>query len=187
MVSEIALAAAVPTACSDIVFGDMRGRGRSFISEPAASVACTVRTLLPDADASTMVTLGLVVAQFNVSVTEPMAEHARSAADEADAEVGEIVSVPGVYDAPLAADRLARRDDIDAVAVIGAIVTGDTDHDRVIGDATAQALTRVGLDRDTPVTFGISGPGMSGDEARERVEKGAEAVNAAIQMACRPR
>jgi 6,7-dimethyl-8-ribityllumazine synthase len=129
-----------------------------------------------------MVTLGLVVAQFNASVTEPMAEEARAAADEAGAEVGAELSVPGTYDAPLAADRLARRDDVDAVAVVGAIVTGDTAHDRVIGDATAQALTRVSLDRDTPVTFGVSGPGMSGAEARERVEKGAEAVNAAVQM-----
>jgi len=65
---------------------------------------------------------------------------------------------------------------------VGAIVTGDTSHDHVIGDATAQALTRVSLDRDTPVTFGVSGPGMSGAEARERVEKGAEAVNAAVEM-----
>jgi 6,7-dimethyl-8-ribityllumazine synthase len=129
-----------------------------------------------------MVTLGLVVAQFNASVTEPMAETARSAAAEADAEVAEVVEVPGAYDSPLAADRLARRDDIDAVAVLGAIVTGDTDHDRVIADATATALTRVSLDRDTPVTFGVSGPGMSGAEARERVENGAEAVNAAVEM-----
>jgi 6,7-dimethyl-8-ribityllumazine synthase len=129
-----------------------------------------------------MVTLGLVVAQFNASVTEPMAAAARSAASEVDAEVAELVEVPGAYDSPLAADRLARRDDIDAVAVLGAIVTGDTDHDRVIADATAEALTRVSLDRDTPVTFGVSGPGMSGAEARERVEKGAEAVNAAVEM-----
>lgn len=129
-----------------------------------------------------MVTLGLVVAQFNASVTEPMAEQARAAATNADADIAETVEVPGSYDAPLAADRLARRDDIDAVAVIGAIVTGDTAHDRVIGDATAQALTQVSLDRDTPVTFGVSGPGMSGAEAQERVEKGAEAVNAAVEM-----
>jgi 6,7-dimethyl-8-ribityllumazine synthase len=129
-----------------------------------------------------MVTLGLVVAQFNASVTEPMAEAARAAAADADADIAATVEVPGSYDAPLAADRLARRDDIDAVAVVGAIVTGDTSHDRVIGDATAQALTQVSLDRDTPVTFGVSGPGMSGAEARERVEKGAEAVNAAVEM-----
>ncbi|WP_336023015.1 6,7-dimethyl-8-ribityllumazine synthase [Halobellus salinisoli] len=129
-----------------------------------------------------MVTLGLVVAEFNASVTERMEAAAREAAAERDADIGTELSVPGVYDSPLAADRLARRDEVDAVAVVGAIVTGDTDHDRVIADATAQSLTEVSLDRDVPVTFGVSGPGQSGAEARERVEKGAEAVNAAVDM-----
>ncbi|ADQ67715.1 6,7-dimethyl-8-ribityllumazine synthase [Halogeometricum borinquense] len=129
-----------------------------------------------------MVTLGLVVAEFNSSVTEQMADAARDAAAERDADVSDVLHVPGVYDSPLAADRLARRQDIDAVAVVGAIVTGDTSHDRVIGDATAQALTDISLERDKPVTFGVSGPGQSGAEARERVSKGAEAVNAAVDM-----
>ncbi|CQR50544.1 MULTISPECIES: 6,7-dimethyl-8-ribityllumazine synthase [Haloferax] len=129
-----------------------------------------------------MVSLGLVVARFNSSVTEQMEEAARDAAAERDAEVVETIQVPGAYDSPLAADRLARRDDVDAVAVIGAIVTGDTDHDRVIADATAKSLTEVSLDRDKPVAFGVSGPGMSGAEARERVSKGAEAVYAATDM-----
>lgn len=130
-----------------------------------------------------MVTLGLVVAQFNESVTGPMAESAREAAADRDADILEEIPIPGAYDAPLAADRLARREEVDAVAVIGAIVTGDTDHDRVIATAAADALTQVSLDRDTPVTFGVSGPGMSGAEARERVTKGAEAVDAAIDLA----
>ena len=129
-----------------------------------------------------MVRLGLVVARFNESVTEPMAEAAREAAADADATGVETVRVPGSYDTPLAADRLARRDDVDAVAVVGTIVTGDTAHDRVIADAAAQGLTDVSLDRDTPVAFGVAGPGMSGAEARERVDKGAEAVNAAVEM-----
>ncbi|AUV81307.1 6,7-dimethyl-8-ribityllumazine synthase [Salinigranum rubrum] len=129
-----------------------------------------------------MTRLGLVVASFNESVTGPMAERAREAAAEHDAEVVETLSVPGSYDTPLAADRLARRDDVDAVVVVGAIVTGDTDHDRVIADAAAQGLTQVSLDRDTPVLFGVSGPGMSGAEARERLDKGAEAVYAAVEM-----
>ena len=68
------------------------------------------------------------------------------------------------------------------MAVIGAIVSGDTAHDRVIAQSAADGLTKVSLDRDLPVTFGVSGPGMSGAEARERVEKGAEAVNAAIDL-----
>jgi len=130
-----------------------------------------------------MVSLGLVVAEFNKSVTEPMAEAARDAAADADAAIVDELSVPGAYDSPLAADRLARRDDVDAVAVVGAIVTGDTDHDEVIGHATAQRLSDVSLERDTPVAFGVSGPGMSGAEARERVEKGRETVESAIHLA----
>lgn len=129
-----------------------------------------------------MVTLGLVVAQFNRSVTEEMTETARDAAEERGAEIAATLRVPGAYDSPLAADRLARREGVDAVAVVGAIVTGDTEHDRVIAQSAADALTRVSLDRDLPVTFGVSGPGMSGAEARERVGKGAEAVDAAIDL-----
>jgi len=129
-----------------------------------------------------MVALGLVVAEFNRSVTAEMESEARDVIDEADAELCEIVHVPGAYDSPLAADRLARRDDVDAVAVIGAIVTGDTDHDQVIAQSTADQLTRVSLDRDTPVTLGVSGPGMSGAEARERVENGAKAVESALEL-----
>jgi 6,7-dimethyl-8-ribityllumazine synthase len=129
-----------------------------------------------------MVNVGLVVAQYNASVTGRMEEAARGAVESADASVVAVTEVPGVYDAPLAADRLARRSDVDAVAVVGAVVTGDTAHDRVIADAAARALTEVSLERDLPVTFGVSGPGMSGAEARERVGKGAEAVNAAVEM-----
>jgi 6,7-dimethyl-8-ribityllumazine synthase len=132
-----------------------------------------------------MVRLGLVVAQFDKvgTVIDAMTEHAHEAADERGAELVGTVEVPGTYDTPLAADRLARRDDVDAVAVIGAIVTGDTDHDQVIADAAAQGLTDVSLDRDTPVTFGVIGPDMSAAEARERVEYGALAVESAVDLA----
>jgi 6,7-dimethyl-8-ribityllumazine synthase len=129
-----------------------------------------------------MTRLGLVVAEFNRSVTEQMEAAARDAAADAGAELAATTHVPGAYDSPLAADRLARRDDVDAVAVVGAIVTGDTDHDQVIASATAEKLTDVSLDRDTPVTFGVAGPGMSGAEARERVEKGAAAVESAVSL-----
>src|SRR6056297_1103958 len=130
-----------------------------------------------------MTRLGLVVAEFNRSVTEQMEAAAREAAADRGAELVETTHVPGAYDSPLAADRLARRDDVDAVAVVGTIVTGDTDHDQVIASAAAEKLTDVSLDRDTPVTFGVTGPGMSGAEARERVEKGADAVESAVGLA----
>ncbi|RRJ31974.1 6,7-dimethyl-8-ribityllumazine synthase [Halocatena pleomorpha] len=132
-----------------------------------------------------MVSLGLVVSQFSKEgqITHEMEERARTAAAEHDAKIVATVPVPGSYDTPLAADRLARRDDIDAVAVLGAIVTGDTDHDQVIADAAAQGLTDVSLKRDTPVTLGITGPAMSVDEANARVDHGATAVESAIDLA----
>jgi 6,7-dimethyl-8-ribityllumazine synthase len=129
-----------------------------------------------------MVRLGLVVAEFNRDVTEPMEERALEAAEERGAEVVETLHVPGAYDAPLAADRLARRDDVDAVTVVGAIKSGDTDHDEVIGTAMAQGLTDVSLDRDTPVTLGVTGPGMSMDEAHARTGYGASALEGAVDL-----
>ncbi|WP_277555297.1 6,7-dimethyl-8-ribityllumazine synthase [Halobaculum limi] len=131
----------------------------------------------------TETTLGLVVARYYASIAEAMEESAREAVAARNARITETVDVPGAYDAPLAADRLARRDDIDAVAVVGTIVSGDTDHDQVIGQATASKLADVSIDRDTPVTFGVSGPGQSGAEARDRVQKGAEAADAAVDLA----
>ncbi|WP_435360367.1 6,7-dimethyl-8-ribityllumazine synthase [Haloarchaeobius sp. DFWS5] len=130
-----------------------------------------------------MTSLGLVVAEFNAPVTEQMEDAARDAAESAGATVVETVQIPGAYDSPLAADRLARRDDIDAVAVVGSIITGDTDHDQVIGHATAQKLTDVSLDRDKPVTLGVTGPGMSSAEAYERIENAASAVEGAVKLA----
>jgi len=132
-----------------------------------------------------MVRLGLVVAQFNKErpITEQMAERARETAAERGAEIVEEIDVPGSYDTPLAADRLARREGIDAVVVLGAVITGDTDHDQVIADAAAQGLTDVSLDRDTPVALGITGPGMSQDEAVARIDYGATAAESAIDLA----
>jgi 6,7-dimethyl-8-ribityllumazine synthase len=129
-----------------------------------------------------MVALGLVVARFNRPVTERMEEAARGAAAERGATVVETTHVPGTYDAPLAADRLARREDVDAVVVLGAIIEGDTDHDRIIGHAVAKSLTEISLDRDTPVTMGVTGPGMTAEEARDRIDHGADAVGSAIDL-----
>jgi 6,7-dimethyl-8-ribityllumazine synthase len=130
-----------------------------------------------------VIALGFVVARFYEELADEMEERARVLAGQRDATVIETVPVRGVYDAPLAADRLARRADVDAIVVMGAVVIGDTDHDQVVTHAAAQRLADVSLDRDTPVAFGVNGPGMSGAEARERVEYGANAVHAAVDAA----
>jgi 6,7-dimethyl-8-ribityllumazine synthase len=130
-----------------------------------------------------MVRLGLVVADYDKSgTTAEMADAARATAAERGAEIVADVTVPGAYDTPLAADRLARRDDVDAVAVLGAVVAGDTDHDQVVAHTAARQCAAVALDRDTPVTFGVMGPAMSGDEARARTSKAADAADAALDL-----
>ena len=125
--------------------------------------------------------IGLVVSRFNREVTREMEDRAAEKAEELGVEV-EKVRVPGAYDTPLAAKRLCERDDIDAVATAGAVVTGDTDHDSVVTEAAADALTRLSLEYDKPVTLGVAGPGMSGSEARERVDYGARAVESAVEL-----
>jgi len=165
------------------VAGSTTAGGRPVFPSVAAAVAGMAALLGALSVRASMVRLGLVVAQFNAEVTDEMAASARAAAADLGVEVVAELSVPGAYDTPLAADRLARRDDVDAVAVVGAIVTGDTDHDEVIGQAAASRLTDVSLDRDTPVALGITGPGQSGDEARARTDYGARAVESAVDLA----
>ena len=128
-----------------------------------------------------MVSIGLVVAQFYEDIATSMEEQARQSIENLDAEISRTVSVRGVFDTPLAADRLASRDDIDAVAVLGAVLEGNTDHDQVVAHTAARKLSDVSLRRDTPVTFGIVGPAMSGAEAHERIEYGADAVAIAVE------
>lgn len=129
-----------------------------------------------------MPSIGLVIARFYEDLAEAIEEEAISQIRSTDAELGASVSVPGVYDTPLAADRLARRDDIDAVAVLGVVITGDTGHDQVVTHTAVRKLSDVGLNRDKPVTFGILGPATSAAEAQERIEYSVDAVAAAIRM-----
>jgi 6,7-dimethyl-8-ribityllumazine synthase len=129
-----------------------------------------------------MPTVGLVIAQFYEELANEMKEHVRERTVERGADIIKEVPVPGVYDTPLAADRLARDPEIDTVTVLGAVVTGDTDHDQVIAHAIALQLSKVELDRDTPVTFGVMGPNMSYDEGKARTEKAARAVDAGLDL-----
>ncbi|MDY7081390.1 MAG: 6,7-dimethyl-8-ribityllumazine synthase [Halobacteria archaeon] len=130
-----------------------------------------------------MVSLGLVVAEFNRPLTSEMEELAQEYVDEReDIEIVDKIIVPGSYDMPLAAKRLCERDDVDAVATIGVVIEGDTDHDQIVVEITADKLADISLEYDKPVTLGVSGPGMSADEARARVEYAERAVESAVEM-----
>lgn len=133
-----------------------------------------------------MTAVALVISQYYPDITEEMEAAVRARIDERDATVSHTITVAGVYDMPLAVDRLARRDDVDAVVALGAVVTGDTDHDQVVTHTSARQLSRISVDRDTPVGFGVTGPAMSGAEAAERTNYGASAVDAALDLVGEP-
>lgn len=127
--------------------------------------------------------LGIVVAEFNMDVTMIMEAKARDHARLLGAEVVKVVRVPGAYDTPLAVKVLLERGDVDAVAVLGAVIKGDTDHDEVVAHQAARKLLDLSLEYGKPVTLGIIGPGASRIQALERAEEYARrAVEAAVKM-----
>lgn len=127
--------------------------------------------------------LGLVVSEWNFDVTGPMREFAKRHAEFLGAQIAVEIMVPGVYDLPLAAKRLAERKDVDAVVTLGAVIEGETEHDEIVMQHAARKLMDLSLEYGKPVTLGISGPGMTRIQALERVNDYAKrAVEAAIKM-----
>lgn len=102
---------------------------------------------------------------------------------EVGAVVGPVLRVAGCFDVPLAAKRLLERDDVDAVVAVGAVVKGETGHDELIANACAAALAALAIESDKPVGLGITGPGMTLEQAKARVEAGASAVDAVVRLA----
>ena len=95
--------------------------------------------------------VGIVVSDFNKEVTRMMEVEGKNTAQQHDIEVKETLHVPGVYDTPFAVQTLFKRQDIDAVCVYGAILKGETDHDQVIGTATAKTLQELSLKFHKPL------------------------------------
>lgn len=79
-----------------------------------------------------MVKLGAVVAEFNFDITQMMLDLAREHAKFLDSEITEVITVPGVFDMPLAIKKLLKEDDIDAVITLGAVIEGSTSHDEIV-------------------------------------------------------
>ncbi len=124
--------------------------------------------------------LAIVQAQFNAEITDAMTEAAVAHATKAGAVVSHRLTVPGVYDLPLTVQHMARRRDVDAVVVIGCVVSGETKHDELITFSTAKTLQEISLATDTPIGLGIIGPGMTWQQAEARIGNGAHAVEAAL-------
>ena len=126
--------------------------------------------------------IAIIVSDFNYDVTSQMLERAHHHAAHLGAQVATVVHVPGVFDMPAAIKKLIRRNDIDGVVILGAVIKGETLHDEVITHATAQSAARLSLKYEKPVGLGITGPGMTHEQALERLDNAKNAVEAVVRM-----
>jgi len=127
------------------------------------------------------VRLGIVVSRFNEELTARLLERARAEAERLGAQ-SSVVSVPGALEIPLALRWLADSGRYDALVAIGAVIRGETYHFEVVANESARGVMQVALDSGLPVANGIL---TTEDEAQAeaRLDKGAEAVRVALEMA----
>jgi 6,7-dimethyl-8-ribityllumazine synthase len=128
----------------------------------------------------------IVVARFNSAITLKLLEGAREALKKAGAAGVEVFDVPGAFELPLAAKRLAHGD-YSAIIALGAVIRGETPHfDYVAGEA-ARGLQQVALECNIPVAFGVLTTDTM-EQAAARAggdygNKGYDAAMTAIEMA----
>ena len=126
--------------------------------------------------------LGMVAAEFNFEVTSLMIERAKAEAEFLEVDIAKTIMVPGVFEVPLAAKKLVSDPEIDAVITLGAVIEGETEHDEVVMGQASRKVMDLSLEYNKPVAFGLTGPGMTELQAMDRIEKGAQVVDAAVKM-----
>jgi 6,7-dimethyl-8-ribityllumazine synthase len=115
--------------------------------------------------------IALVVSDFNFDVTSMMLERARRHAEFLGADVSHVVL-----------KRLLGRNDVDGIALIGAVIKGDTKHDELIAGTTAAAAVDLALQFNKPVGLGITGPGMDRTQALDRIDNAKNAVESVVRL-----
>ena len=90
--------------------------------------------------------------------------------------------VPGIFDMPLIIDLLLQKKDVDGVVTLGAVIKGQTKHDEVIANSTANRISELSIKYQKPISFGISGPGMAERQAYARIRPVAERAVEAVSM-----
>ncbi len=126
--------------------------------------------------------IALVVSDFNFDVTSMMLERARRHAEFLGVEVSHVVHVPGVFDMPLVMRKLLKRRDVDGIAILGAVIKGDTSHDELITGPVARTAVDLALQFDTPVGLGITGPGMDRMQALDRIDNAKNAIESVVRL-----
>ena len=133
--------------------------------------------------------VAIVVSRFNDFVTERLLDGAQAALADAGVAAGdvEVLRVPGAFEIPMAAQRVAEAGKVDAVVCLGCLIRGETPHFEYIASACAHGITAASASTGVPMSFGVLTTN-SAEEALERAapgpgNKGREAAEAAIAMA----
>lgn len=130
-----------------------------------------------------MMRLGIVASRFNEVVCNELVARARKAAAELGAEVV-LETVPGALEIPLVLQWMAQTGKYDALVAIARAKTsrGDTYHFEVVSNESARGVMDVALESGIPVANGILTTDTD-EQAEARLDKGAEAVRVAVEMA----
>jgi 6,7-dimethyl-8-ribityllumazine synthase len=132
--------------------------------------------------------VAIVVSRFNDFVTDRLLDGAREALGDAGIAGGDIdvLRVPGAFEIPMAAQRIAEAGTVDAVVCLGCLIRGATPHFEYIASACAQGIMAAAAATGVPMSFGVLTTN-SAEEALERAapgpaNKGREAAEAALEM-----
>ena len=141
------------------------------------------REIAPNLDGRN-VRVGIAVARFNSYVTSHMLELclARLRETGVPESAVTVVHTPGSFELPLAAKRLAQRDDIDSVIVLGAVIRGETAHFDHVAYAASGGAARVAEETGKPVIFGVLTTDTT-DQAVARIHHAEGYAEAAVEMA----
>jgi 6,7-dimethyl-8-ribityllumazine synthase len=127
--------------------------------------------------------IAIVVSEFNGEVTSKMLEIALERSRSLKISVIRTCRVPGAFDMPVIVDALLKKEEVDAIVTLGAIIKGQTKHDELIAGVVAKILAELSIRHQKPVSLGITGPGMSDRQAHQRIRPVAErAVEAAQKL-----
>lgn len=125
--------------------------------------------------------LAIVASRFNEDISSQLLERARATARELGVEAT-VVTVPGALEIPLALQWLAQSGHYEALAAVGAVIRGETYHFEVVANESARGVMDVALEFGLPIANGILTV-RDETQAMARLDKGAEAVRVAVEMA----
>jgi 6,7-dimethyl-8-ribityllumazine synthase len=133
--------------------------------------------------------VAIVAARFNDLIVSSLLKGARSLWQErgGDAEALLVVRVPGAFELPVVARKLAGSGRYDAIVALGCVIRGDTPHFEFVAGECARGLQQASLETGVPVAFGVLTVETL-EQALQRAatgagNKGAEAMECALEMA----